>query len=249
MHSFTASLINELEKIALRRKTVLFLVLTALLPSTVAILAKYAKSSLGFHLFGGSGFFLMVLNLMTAIVLPVIIFMQAADSFAGEAGDRSLKIPLMRPVSRWNLFGSKQLALIIWIAIFLAAAGLGAMLAALIFGIGGFNPQALAEALLAYTAALLPMTALSTASVWISQWFKSGSGAMVIMLLLYIGFKAASLFFADAASYTPAGYTDWHMLWLGGAGWDTLGNIFLFLTGCSIVCYIAGLFQFDRKAL
>lgn len=248
MHHFKASLINELEKIARRGKTAVFLALTAIIPFAFGALTAYGQSRFGIAVFGGAGYPVEALTWMTSLFLPVLLFMQAADSFSGETADRTLNIALMRPAPRWMLFTAKQLALIVSIGIFLAAAGIGAVLASSLFGLGGLSGGGTAQALLAYAVALLPMTALSAAAVWIGQSFKSGSGALVCVLLLYACAKATALFFPAAAGFTPAAYTDWHLLWLGGVGAEKLGRIFLFLTGCSIVCFTAGFYRFDRKA-
>lgn len=234
----------------LRRKTAALLLLTLLLPVCGAALAAFAENRLGLAMFGGSGFPVLILNLMTELFLPIILFMQAADSFAGEAGDRTLKISLLRPISRFSLYASKQLALFIWIMILLAGAAVCSVATAWLLGLGEASAKAVADTALAYTAAVLPMAALSAAAAMLSQWFKSGSGALVVALFLYAAAKIASLFFGDAAYFSPTAYTDWHLLWLGeSVGWGKIGSIFLFLAGCSIVSFTAGFYWFDRKEL
>jgi ABC-2 type transport system permease protein len=248
MNSFRASLINELEKIVLRRKTAVLLLAALLFPALLAILEGIVRSDFGFSLYRGSGFAVAVLGIMTDFALPLLLFMQAADCFAGELSDGSIKLSWMRPLARWKLFASKQLSLLIMCCLFLTATWIGAALSTLLLQLSGLSIGSILDSMLAYTVALLPMAALSTAAVWINQWVKSPTAAIILSLLFYMGTKLSVFFLSSLFKYTPAAYTDWHLLWLGGIGWNKLGSIFLFLAGCSIVCITMALIQFERKA-
>jgi ABC-2 type transport system permease protein len=249
MTSFRASLVNEMEKIALRRKTAGLLLFTLLLPSLLALLERYARGDFGLALYTGSGFPLAVLGIMTDYVLPLLLIMQAADSWTSEFSEGTIKLSWMRPLSRWKLFASKQLSLVISIGVFLVVSWVSAVAAALLFQIGDLSLSTVIQSLLAYLVAIVPMTALSTAAVWINQWLKSPTTAVMLGILFYMGARLSAFFLDSLLKYSPVAYTDWHLLWLGGIDWSKLASIFLFLAGCSIVCFTIAFYQFERKAI
>lgn len=249
MHSLYASVRNEWTKLVYRKKTWFFLAATLLLPIGGGIALANVQSGLGIGAVTAGDYPVKLLGAFVGYFLPLFVFMGAADSFSGEAGDRTLKIVLTRPISRFKIYASKQLSLALAIAAYLFLALAGAAIASLFLN-GVPTAGAIVDWLIAYGAAFLPLAALSVAAVFVAQFFSGGSGALAVCLLLYVAAKAGSLFLPQAAAYSPTAYMDWHAMWLGSsAATGQIWSVFMFLAACSILFFTAGFYIFDKKEL
>ncbi|XID92623.1 ABC transporter permease [Paenibacillaceae bacterium WGS1546] len=249
MHLIYANVRNEWTKLVYRKKTWFFLAATLLLPVGGGLLLANAQNGLGIGAVTSGDYPITLLGLLTGYVLPLFVFMGAADAFSGETGAQTLKIALARPISRFKIYVSKQIALALAIAAYLLLALTGAAIASSFLG-GGLTAGAIADWLIAYGAAFVPLAALSAAAVFLAQFFSGGSGAMAVCLLLYAAARAGSLFLPQAAAYSPTAYMNWHALWLGGsAANDQIAGVFMFLAACSILFFTAGFYFFDKKEL
>ncbi|NEW06993.1 ABC transporter permease [Paenibacillus sp. SYP-B3998] len=249
MHSLTANIWNETIKIASKKKTLFFLAVTMLLPVVAGVLLARFQSGIGIGAINSQDFPIIMLSLFTTIFLPLFVFMGAADVFSGEMGDRTMKITLTRPITRFKVFASKQIALGIYIVLYLLAGLLAATFSALFFqNFGGFS--AVTNWLLAYGAAFVPLLALSVVAVCLAQFFSSSSSALTVSILLYLAFKVAAFFIPPIATYSPTAYMDWHMLWIGSSlAIGKIVSIFMFLAACSILFFTVGFYFFDKKEI
>lgn len=249
MHNLYANVWNETLKIALKKKTWFFMAMTLLIPIGAALLFANVQSGLGISAVSSGDFPIVMLGLFTGIFLPLFIFMGAADQFSGELGDRTLKILLTRPISRFKVFVSKQISLGLSIAVYLFLGMLGSVGSALFLS-GRVSVYSIGDWLLAYGSAFVPLAALSIAAVFIAQFFSSGSSALTVSVLLYIAVKVSSFFFPQVSTYSPTAYLDWHMLWIGTPmASNQVGAVFMFLAACSILFFTAGYYLFDKKEL
>lgn len=245
MHSLYANTWNETYKLFARGKTRLTLVLTALIPIAAAFMAGTVQSGAGIA--AGSDFALRMLGLFTALLLPLFLFMIAADLFAGEVAARTMKNVLVRPIARSSVFASKVLAMAIWLAVLLALLGIVSAAAGLLLR-EPLAPTGLFDALLAYAAAFVAMLAIGLLAIFVAQWFGGSASALVLCLFLFIGAKLLPFWLPQAAVWSMFSYTDWHTLWLGSAiPFGTVSNVFVFLLANCIISYTAGLFLFSRK--
>lgn len=249
MHSLYANVWNETLKIALKKKTWFFMLLTLIIPIGAGLLLANFQSGFGIGAVSSGDYPIVMLSLFTGIFLPLFVFMGAAELFSGEIGDRTLKIILTRPISRFKVYASKQISLGLYIAAYLFIAMIGSVIAA-IFLSGGLSDFAVLEWLIAYGAAFVPLATLSLTAVLLAQFFTSSSGALTISILLYIAVKASSFFFPQVSTYSPTAYLDWHMLWIGSPmASSQVWSVFIFLLACSILVFTAGYYLFDKKEL
>jgi ABC-2 type transport system permease protein len=248
MYNLFASVINETEKQFWKKKTVFFLILSALIPIAGAALIASFQNNLGIASVTASDYPILILGLFTSFVMPLFVFMAAADSFAGEASAKTLKIALLRPISRFKIYASKHISLAIYTMLYLAAAWTAAVLSSLLLSVKSGMVQGVFDALLAYTVAAIPFFALTCIAVLIAQFTRSGSGALIICILAYLGIKALAFFFPQVSLYSLTSYTDWHVLWLSSSvALGKLTSIFMFMAACSILCFTAGFYFFDKK--
>src|ERR1035437_5662875 len=111
MNSLSANFINETQKMLLKSKVLACFIISAIIPVGVALLIALLHNKAGVLAVGPAGFPIFILGLFTSTLLPLFIFMWAADIFAGEVGDRSLKVVMVRPISRFKIYLSKIMAL------------------------------------------------------------------------------------------------------------------------------------------
>ncbi|WP_051331031.1 ABC transporter permease [Aneurinibacillus terranovensis] len=249
MNSLSAGVRNETQKIFLRRKTFIFLFLTAAFPVASAVLFSFVQRKSGFTITDSVNFPLLVLGLVVNFLLPLFIFMTASDVFAGEEGDKTLKIVLTRPITRLNVFVSKNAAVGIFIIIHLAVIFVASFLSGLVLeGTGAM--QGLGEGLKAYIVSCIPMISLSFACIFFAQFFKSASGALTTSIFIYLCIKGLPFILPKLAKFLPFSYTDWYTLWLGHtAGIGNIFPAFMYLLSYSILFFVAGFYLFDRKEL
>jgi ABC-2 type transport system permease protein len=167
--------------------------------------------------------------------------------FAGEAAARTLKLVLVRPITRTKVFASKMLAIAGAAAVLLAALWLASTVAAALVP-GASMSGGLLDSLIAYTAALLPLFAIGLLAAFVAQWVGSGSGALAAMVLLYAAAKVAVFIFPAASVWSVFSYTNWYLLWVGGgASAVVLFRTFVLLLSYCIMAYTAGWLSFLHR--
>lgn len=249
MHSFYANVRNETEKLWTRRRTKGFLLLTLLLPVISAILLAAMQNNTGVIGGLGSSLPMLMLSLFTFALLPLFLFMTAADSFTGEVAARTLKLVLVRPITRAKVFASKVLAVAVCIAVYLGALWIASVLSGW-FIPGGDVTGGLPDSIKAYTASFLPMAAIGLVAVLIAQIFNNSTGAMGLIIFIYAAAKLIPFIFPQASVWSVFSYTDWYVLWVGnGVSLSKLLYSFVLLLAYCIMAYTAGLIIFDRKQL
>ncbi|TXK76966.1 ABC transporter permease [Paenibacillus sp. N3.4] len=246
MHNWKAGYINELYLLLYRRKIVAFGVVSILLPILLAISLHALQPILGLIAVSPS-FPIEMLTIYTGIWIPLFILTITSDLFPNEIASKTLKLALLRPNTRFQVFGTKAAAI---------GTGIGAIL--ILLGIITFfcnlfagTSVSFAEAvgiLKAYLAAFISMLALSAVFVFIAQFFKSANGFMVFSIVFYVAAKIAPFLFSSFSSFSPTAYTDWHMLWLSQT--VTVGKLASttsFLLASCLLFFTLGYYKFDRK--
>lgn len=252
MKLLLSATINEWVKLTTRKKTLLFLFMTALLPFLGLYVVTRMQSGLGITGITAADYPLTYLTLLAKYMLPLHLFMMAADLYAGEAGDRTLRATIVRPISRFKIYASKQLAMFALLLAHLAV-GAASSIAAAIFlpaARGSSYASGLLDAVSAYAAAAVPLFVLSVIAAYVAQLFRNATGALAVSIVLYGAAMLLAVIFPAAASYSPTTYMDWHTFLVGNGVAMSAGGVmtvFSFLLGCGIVFYTAGLYQFDNK--
>jgi ABC-2 type transport system permease protein len=248
MNLLKLSTLNELVKLLARKKTSFFLLLSALLPFIGLPIIMKLQSGLGIMATSNVQYPITILNMLTLIVLPLMMFMSVSDIFSGEFGDKTIRSVLVRPVSRLKIFSSKLLAMFVLIVGQLLLGWMGSVLASLFLPASANMIGGLADAALAYAVAALPMFVLCTVTAFITQFFRNASGAMAICIMLYAAAKLITILFPQFTVFSPTSYTDWHQLWIGSViSIEKVTTIFSLLLGCGIVFYTTGYYFFDKK--
>lgn len=249
MHKLLVNVLNETEKLWKRRRTKGFLLLALLIPIISALLLGFMQNKSG--MIGGLGGDLpmLMLNLFTFALLPLFLFATAADSFSGEAAARTLKLILVRPISRTKAFASKVLALALCIAVYLGVLWMASVISGWI-ALGDVLAADIMDSVKAYAAAFVPMLAIGLMAVLIAQCFNNSTGAMTLIIFIYAAAKLLPFVYPQISVWSVFSYTNWYVLWVGnGAAVGKLFNSFVLLLSYSIMAYTAGLILFERKQL
>jgi ABC-2 type transport system permease protein len=247
MSSLYANTLNEMEKLWVQKRTKFMLTLAVLIPTMASLMIGKLQSTLGITVQSGSDFPLLMLNAFTSLILPIFIFLLAAELFSGEAEVGTMKNILVRPISRANVFASKVLAIAIYTMICLGLIWLISVPAGFFMdrsqGVSGFF-----NSVLAYPTSLVPMLAVGFLAVMVSQWLNSGIGALALCIFIFITAKLLPFIFPQVAMWSIFSYTDWHIQWSNQVlSVASQSNHFLILVSSCIINYTAGLFLFEKK--
>lgn len=248
MNSLYVNTINEIQKIFARRRNIAFLIIALLLPAGGAASLSFLQDRIGISTITSAYFPVFILGIFTNFLIPIAVFAISSDLFAGEAGDKTLRLLLTRPITRFKVYISKNLSMIFFIGIMMCTVFIVSSASGLFFKEKGLLVAGLIHGIKAYTAAFIPITAVIITASFISQFFKNGSSALTTCILLYLASKGAVLISPQLSRLIPFSYTDWHMLWLGNQfAWGQILNTFMVLLSYSIIFFAAGFYFFDKK--
>jgi hypothetical protein len=251
MHSLKANTENEIRKMFLRSKVRACFILAVAIPAVIFILIDLLHSKSGILAVGGSSFPIFILGLFTSVLLPLFIFMWAADAFAGEVGEGTMKITLMRPITRFKVYLSKTLALSLATVLLLAIMLLAASICGLFLssGVSQFI-SGWVNGLKACILAVVPMISMVITAVFLSQFFRSSSGALTCSILVYIVGRFLPVVEPVAGKVLIFSYTNWHTLWLGNITDPArLLYAFMIMVSTSILLFTGGFYIFDTREL
>jgi ABC-2 type transport system permease protein len=247
MFSLQAGLRNELLLMLYRKKTMFFFLASAVVPVLIAFSFNALQPTIGL-LAVSQSFPIQMLELYTALMIPLFLFLAISDLFPQEISSRTLKLALLRPISRLGAFSAKVFALGIAIAALLVLLAVVTMACNVIMGtadLGTLDGFGYGKA---YLAGFLSMWALSSVFVFAAQFFRSASGFLIFSIALYAAAKLAPFFIKGFSAFSLASYTDWYLLWLSHS--VSSGRLFtslLFVLSGLILFFSLGYMMFDRK--
>lgn len=249
MNSLYANFINETQKMFLKSKVVACFIVSAIIPVGIALLIGLLRDKVGVLAVGTAGFPIFILGLYTSLILPLFIFMWAADIFAGEVGEVTLKIVLVRPISRFNIYLSKIMALSLATILLLATVLLVSLISGIFLdGTGSQYRAGFINGIQAYILAIVPMVSLGITAAFIAQFFKSSSGALTTAILAYIAGRLLPVVYPVAAKVLLFSYTNWHVMWMGvSLAPERILYAFLIMLSTSIILFTSGYYLFDIK--
>lgn len=245
MNSVLSNTVNELQKLFLKKKTIVFLIITAIVSFLSAFFISSIQAKLIFIALDAFSFPMIILSIFTNIILPLFIFMAAAELFSGEIADRTLKLVLIRPISRLKIFVSKVLAIGIYVIINLLVVFLVSTISSLVLKI---NIASISSVAFSYFVDIIPALILVIFSVFIMQFFRSSSAAVISSILIFIGIRVLSIFSNSFNNIMFTSYLDWHSLWL--SAWSNplrIINILFMVLAYGIILFTLGYYLFDKK--
>lgn len=245
-----ANTINELQKLFLRKKYIAFISISILIPLVAAFSFNLLQNKLGIFAVNTSSFSVLILGIFTKFLLPLYIFSSAADVFSGELGNKTLKLTLLRPITRFKVFLSKTISIGIFITLNLGIIFIFTLVAGLFINSTNQLASGVFQTLLAYILAIFPMLFLVIFAVFIAQFFKGSGSALTTCVFVYLVAKVIPFFSSSLAKINPFAYSDWYLMWIGSS-FDLvkLLNVFLLLLSYSLILFAAGFYFFDKRDL
>lgn len=248
MSSLYANTLNELDRIFARKKNIVFIILSVLITIGAALSFKFLQDRLGIFAVNATSFSILVLNVFTALLLPLFIFSAAADLFSGEFGDKTIKMTLTRPITRFIIFLSKNISLAIFIVVNLAIIFVLSVISGLFLKSGAGALTGFSQSLLAYTTAVFPMVFLSIEAIFLAQFFNNSGAALTTCVFIYLAAKVLPFLSSVFSKISPFSYTDWYMMWIGSSvSAGRLFNVFTIILSYSLILFALGFYLFDRK--
>jgi ABC-2 type transport system permease protein len=237
--------LNEVYKLFSREKTLVFLIIMAAVSFLCAFFISSIQARIVFIAMNSISYPLMILSIYTNVFLPIFVFMAASELFPGEIADRTLKLVLTMPISRFKIYISKITAIGIYVILNFLIIFLVSTASALCLRISILS---ISQVIFGYLIDIIPALILIIFTAFIVQFFRNGSAALVSCILIFIGIKVLSLLSAVINNNIFTTYMNWYSLWLAG-GTNPLKtlNIFLLVLSYGIIFFTAGYYLFDKK--
>ncbi|MDP4127071.1 MAG: ABC transporter permease [Bacillota bacterium] len=245
MDSLRANVINEARKLFLKKKTSVFLIIIAIMSFITAFFISNIQAKLVFIAISSISYPLMLLAIFTNVFLPLFVFMAASDSFSSEIADRTLKLVLTMPISRFKIYTSKIIAISLYVILNFLVIFLVSMLSARFLNI---NITSISNVVFGYLVDIIPALILVIFAAFITQFFRSGSAALISCIFIFIGIKALSLFNTLLNNNLFTTYLNWYSVWLSsGTNRLRVLNLLLLILSYGIIFFTSGYFLFDKK--
>ncbi|GFP74594.1 ABC transporter permease [Clostridium fungisolvens] len=246
MSNLGANIINEIQKLFLKKRTVIFLIVTALISFLSAFFISAIQSKLVFISLTAESFPLIILSIITNAFIPLFIFMLAAEVFSGETADKTMKLVITRPISRFKIFLSKNIAIAVYVVINLVAVLFVTLLAVAVFRFSSIGN--VPHIIFSYIIDIVPALVLVTFASCVVQFFKSSNGALISCILTFIGIKVLAVFIKGVNNSVFTTYLNWYTQWsTGGAKLLTHINLLFMLIAYGIIFFTCGFYLFDKK--
>jgi ABC-2 type transport system permease protein len=124
------------------------------------------------------------------------------------------------------------------------------ILAGMFFSVKGDIFQGILRSLAAYSIDIIPALVFTITAVFIAQFFKSSSTALISSIFIYIALYFLSMFFPLVLRLSFTNYLDLHVIWLSGnIGILRIANTLLMIASYGIIFFSAGYYFFDKRDL
>ncbi|MBU3108041.1 ABC transporter permease [Clostridium gasigenes] len=244
MNNFKGNVINEIQKLFLKKKIMVFLIIMAIVSFLPAFFFSAIKAKLMFIAFDSISYSQMILSIMTNIFLPLFIFMVTSEIFSGEVADKTMKLVLSRPISRFKVFLSKNIAIGIYVVINLIVILIVSIIASVFLK---FNMDNIGQTILGYIIDIIPALILVLFTSLIAQFFKSSSGVLVSSILIFMGIKVLALFISGLNNISFTSHLNWYSELLSSGKILSSVNLMVMLLAYGLIFFTAGFYLFDKK--
>jgi ABC-2 type transport system permease protein len=243
VNHISLSVQNEMVKLFHLKKYKIILVLMCLFTIGLGLLGKFMKGFIGLSL---SNTPLTGLSIAAGFLFPLVIALAAADLFTAEQENGTIKAVLTRPVSRINIFTSKALAIMIYIALALLVCLIIGLICSILFN--GADLSVISEALLSYAVSIIPMCPIVLFAVAVSQLCRNSSSTVMLTVFGYLAIMGFGTVLSGASPMMFTSYTGWYKLFIGAAvPMANILNAFALLAAYSLIFYAAGSWAFENK--
>lgn len=250
MGPFKAAFINEIEKMYRKKKAVVVVIISLLAIVMGQLMVTGISTGFGLRAASGMQFPIMVLSLFISTILPLFTALVTIDIFSGEFSHNTMKIALLRPITRLKLYTAKISAIAFFVLANLLVVMVLSTLTGILFNSVSLSAVGLFRILLSYLVTLVPVMALALVIVFLANIFKSSTAVFFLSIILFIVFNGLAIVFPRYASLFITSMFDWYNLWLADSiPVSKLVREFLIMAGYAIMFYTAGYYLYDKKDL
>ncbi|TYQ14935.1 UNVERIFIED_CONTAM: ABC-2 type transport system permease protein [Acetivibrio alkalicellulosi] len=250
MEMFKGAFINEIDKMYRRKKVVVVVIISFLAIIIGQLFVFGLRSGWGLRTVSGFEFPGMVLSAFIETLLPLFATLIAIDIFSVEFNQNTLKILLVRPVSRLKLFTAKISAIGVFIMGILLLVMMLSILSGLLFNPESFTFLGLYRTVISYLVTFIPVMVFALIVVFLCNFVKSGTTVFFITIIMYIAFRGIGIVFPKYSSLFVTSMFNWYNLWIADKiHFLKLAREFLIMIGCAIMFFTAGFYLFDKKDL
>lgn len=248
MNTFLASYKIELYKLAMKKKYIVFTIISMLIcVCRVGMMWMVSLMSQGQAKLQLGNLALEMLWVFTELIIPLIIFMAVTDLFCSEFQENTIKAVITRPITRLKLLMTKSLACFSVAAIMFFGVYIVCTVLEMMFGDGSLHEYVIKN-LGAYMIDLVPMIVLVFMSVLINMICKTPTLAMFICFLTYAVMKYCNYFVPSVNNVLFTSYSKWHQLWIGSTlPVGAMSSKIFLLIGTAIVFFTISYYLFDKK--
>lgn len=248
MESFKATLINEIEKLYKKKKIIVAAIVSFIIIVIGQVAMTSLKSGFGIRAVGSMEFPILVLSVVVNSVIPLFVALVTIDCFLSEFSQKTIKITLTKPTTRFKLFTAKIVAITFFILTNLVFVMLFSIIAGIIFNANSFTTIGLIRIFISYAVTILPMIVLVLFIAILSNLLKSEVGAFFLSVILFIGLKVLEVVFSQYASILFTSLFGWYQLWIiDKISVLTIIRRLMFIISYGIIFFISGYYLFDKK--
>jgi ABC-2 type transport system permease protein len=244
MFTLVGNVLNETQKLFLKKKTIVSLLIIALISFLPAFFITSIKQKLIFIALDSINYPSIILSILTNLLLPLFIFMVSAELFSGEVADGTMKLVLIRPISRLKIFISKNIAIGFYILSCLVIALFVSIISSMLLKL---PIDHILNVISTYLMDIIPAFVFMIFAILVVQFFKSSSTALISGILVYIGIQILTLFISGLNNILFTNYLNWSHEWLSSGALLFNLNHFFMLLGYMIVFFIIGFYYFDKQ--
>jgi ABC-2 type transport system permease protein len=243
---FKAAYINEIFKIAKKKKITVLCILSLLAALIGSAIVVGINNVSGIMLAGSGNFAIVVLSVMIYSLIPLFTAFICVDMFGGEFADNTMKFTLTCPASRVTVFIAKLMAA----ATFIMANLMFVMMISILVSVFFDASLSIHMIVIAYVVSFLPLFMFAMTVSVVSCWVKGTTSAFMLCILLFLGFNFLEVWFPAVKSFFFTSTFGWYNLFMGDyINTGKILRIFLILLGYGVMLFGAGLALFERKDL
>ena len=237
---------NEWMKLIRKRSTIAFFIISALFPLLVGPSVNILQNRIGFTLFDGESFSLIILSLAVTIYLPLLLAQVVSDLFPGETEKNVLAFILVRPISRLKIFNSKILCIALYLMTLLFIIYISSILTGAIW-LQNFTFNGMLMGGTAYLLSWFPLMSICMLLVFFVQWFGSSSRALTFSIILYFVMVVLTFILPQIGQWLPTFDSTWYQRWIhNGISMVVMGRA-VFLLSWSSLLFTLGYYRFKKK--
>lgn len=248
MGAFKAVFINEIEKMYKKKKALVVVIISLLVIVMGQLMVIGIKNGFGIMPFSGTVFPTTVLSMFVNTILPLFTALVAIDIFSGEFSQNTMKIAMLRPVTRLKLFSAKIAAIAFFVLANLIFVMLLSLVTGLVFNSANTTITGVLQVFWSYIVTLYPVMTLALVIVFLSNVLKNGTAVFFLSIIIFIVFKGLGIAFPRYSGFFITSMLEWYDLWsIYPMPAFQIIREFLIITGYAIMFFTAGYYLFDKK--